>query len=115
MRPTCGLTVKEEQQGIHFDRIQNTVIISHRKSQTCPTVGLRGEEPVLLLLALERPMFHEECIELGTNRVCSRVALNVEDGRRWLVARNVGHNLTGPYETHGEYVSQSRCEGLDKR
>ena len=56
------LTIKEEQQCVDFDRVQETVIISHRKGETCPTVGLGCEEPVSLLLVLEWPMLHVEAI-----------------------------------------------------
>ena len=108
------LAVEEKEQCIHFDRVQQAVIMGRGKGQTCPTVGLGGEEPVPLLLVLERPMLHEEAIELRTHRVRSRVALNVENGRWRLVARNVRHNLTGPYKAHGEDVGQPRGERLDE-
>ena len=108
------LAIKEEQQRVRFDRIQNTVIISHGKGVACPAVGLRGEEPVSLFLGLKRPMLHEEAIKLGTDCVRSRVALNVKNRRRRLVAWYVRHNLTRPYKAHGENVGQLRCEGLHK-
>ena len=109
------LTIEKEQQCVHLDRVHKTIIVSHGKGKTCPAVGLGGEESVPLLLALERPMFHEQAIKFGTDCVRARVALNVENGWRRLVAGNVGHDLTGPYKTHGKNVSQPRCEGLDKR
>lgn len=111
---TGRLAIKEEEQCVRFDRIQKAVIISHTKTVTCITVGVGGEEPVPLLLALERPMLHEEAIELRTNSVRSRVALMIEDSGRRLVARNVRHNLTGLDKTYGQNVGQSRCKTFEQ-
>lgn len=49
-------------------------------------------------------MLYEEAIEFRTHRVRSRVTLNRENCRWRLVARNVRHNLTGPYKTHSKDV-----------
>ena len=104
LRPVGKLAIKQEQQCVHFDRVEEAVIISHGKSKTCPSVGLGGEKPVPLLLIFERPVLHEKAVKLRTDCVRPRVTLEVKHGRWWLVARDVGHNLAGPYKTHGNNI-----------